>query len=120
MTVATTPKLTEQEAIELSNEIIRLEAVIKTMKEKLKQYVEDNGDLIAGDIVWKFQEVESWEFRDSEKIKEFLKSLVIDGYTTDPFSVVSISKTKIRGLDDSYLSNFATKKVTKRFVNRKV
>lgn len=121
MTTQTTSKLTEQQAIELSNEILRLEATVKEMKKLIKEYVEDNGELVAGDVVWKFQEAESWEFNDSEKTKEFLKSLVIDGYTADPYSVVSISKTKIDklGLNDSYIGKFANKKISRRFVNRK-
>lgn len=118
MTLQTTTSLTQEQAVELSNEVIRLEAIIKEMKEKLKAYVEENGELIADDTVWKFQEAESWEFND---IKSFLKSLVIDGYTVDPYSLITVNKTKMDklGLDESYISNFAKKKTTKRFVNRK-
>ncbi|MFD2658505.1 hypothetical protein [Gracilibacillus thailandensis] len=121
MATQTTSKLTEQQAIELSNEILRLEATVKEMKKQLKEYVEENGELVAGDTVWKFQQSVSWDFSESDKTKEFLKSLVIDGLTTDPYSVVTISKPKIDKfeLDDDYLANFAKKKVSNRFVNRK-
>lgn len=121
MKTATASVLTEQQAIELSNEYFRLEAVINKIKEQLKEYVKENGELIAGDVVWKFQNYESWEFKDSEKTKDFLKSLVIDGYTADPFSLVTVNKTQINklGLEENYLQHFATKKVSSRFVNRK-
>jgi hypothetical protein len=121
MTTQTTSKLTEEQAIDLSNQIMRLEATVKEMKKMLKEYVEVNGELVADNVVWKFQEAESWDFNDSDKTKEFLKSLVIDGYTADPYSVVTISKTKIDklGLDNSYIEKFANKKVTRKFVNRK-
>lgn len=118
---ATTPKLTREEAIKIANEILRLEATIKEMKEMLKEYVKENGELVAGDTKWLFQNSISWEFNDSEKTKEFLKSLVIDGYTTDPFSIITCSKSTLDklGLEESYINKFATKKTSTRFVNRK-
>jgi effector-binding domain-containing protein len=117
----TTPELTEEQAIKISREILHLEATLKEMKEQLKKYVQENGELIADDTIWKFQNAESWDFADSNRTKEFLKSLVIDGFTADPYSVVTINKSKIKklGVDDTYLEKFAIKKVSKRFVNRK-
>lgn len=122
MTNTITTELTHERAIELAKEVIRLQTVIDQMKKQIKEYVEKHGELVADGVVWKFQEVESWDFDDSAKTKEFLKSIVIDGYTTDPFSVVSISKKELDklGLDEQYISKFAKKKVSKRFVNRKI
>lgn len=120
MTTKTTSNLTQEKAIEMATEIIRLEATVKEMKKQLKAYVKENGELVTGDSVWKFQETYSWKF-DSDKIKEFMKHLVIDGYTTDPYSLVSFSKTDLDklGLNDDYISNYAEKKSSERFVNRK-
>lgn len=121
-TQTTTPQLTEKEAIDLANEIIRLEATTKAMKDKLKTYIRDNGELVAGDNVWSFQNAIKWEFNDSDKTKSFIKSLAIDGYTLDPFSLVSFSKTKLEklGLEDNYIEQFATKKTMERFGKRKL
>lgn len=112
--------LTESEAIELSKEVIRLEATTKAMKDKLKAYVEDNGSLLADDVIWNIQEAESWKY-NPDKIKDFMKSLIIDGYTTNPYELVTFSKPKIDklGLDEEYLKNFAQKSITKRFGKKK-
>lgn len=120
MSKTLTSELTHEKAVELANEIIRLDSTLKSMKEQLKKYVEENGELVAGDKVWKFRENVSWNFNDSEKVKDFLKSLVIDGITYDPYSLISISKTKLNQLniDDDYISAFAQKRVTKSFVNQ--
>lgn len=120
MSKTLTSELTHEKAVELANEIIRLDSTLKSMKEQLKKYVEENGELVAGDKVWKFRENVSWNFNDSEKVKDFLKSLVIDGITYDPYSLISISKTKLNQLniDDDYISAFAEKRVTKSFVNQ--
>ncbi|MEN0661406.1 hypothetical protein NST11_18930 [Caldifermentibacillus hisashii] len=120
MTTSTSQQLTSEQAVEMANEILRLEAVLKTMKDQLKRFVEENGELVVGDTVWKFQESISWDF-ESNKIKDFMKSLIIDGYTTNPYELVSFSKAKLDklGLEEQYLTNFAKKKVTARFVNRK-
>ncbi len=120
MTTATSQQLTREQAVEMANEILRLEAVLKTMKDQLKRFVEENGELVVGDTVWKFQESISWDF-ESNKIKDFMKSLIIDGYTTNPYEIISFSKPKLDklGLEEQYLMNFAKKKVTARFVNRK-
>lgn len=120
MSKTLTSELTHEKAVKLANEIIRLDSTLKSMKEQLKKYVEENGELVAGDKVWKFRENVSWNFNDSEKVKDFLKSLVIDGITYDPYSLISISKTKLNQLniDDDYISAFAQKRVTKSFVNQ--
>lgn len=120
MSKTLTSELTHEKAVELANEIIRLDSTLKSMKEQLKKYVEENGELVAGNKVWKFRENVSWNFNDSEKVKDFLKSLVIDGITYDPYSLISISKTKLNQLniDDDYISAFAEKRVTKSFVNQ--
>lgn len=112
--------ITEEKAIELSNEIIRLEATVKAMKDKLKAYVEENGTLQAGDVIWDFQHAQSWKY-DPKKIRDFMKSLVIDGYTTNPYELVTFSKPKIDklGLDESYIEQFAEKKITTRFAKKK-
>lgn len=119
-TVETTPKLTEAQAIELANEIIRLEATVKAMKDQLKAYVEENGELVAENDIWGFQEAVSWKFHP-DKVRDFMKNVFID-YGANPYDMVSFSKQKLDklGLDEAYLSKFADKKITRRFGKKKL
>lgn len=112
--------MTEEQARELANEIIRLEATVKAMKAELKKYVEENGALNDGENVWNIQETVSWRF-NADTVQRFMNSLVIDGYTDNPYELVSFSKPKLDklGLDDSYIEQFAEKRVSKRFTKRK-
>lgn len=107
--------MTEEQARELANEIIRLEATVKAMKAELKKYVEENGALNDGENVWNIQETVSWRF-NADTVQRFMNSLVIDGYTDNPYELVSFSKPKLDklGLDDSYIEQFAEKRVSKR------
>ena len=112
--------MTEEQARELANEIIRLEATVKAMKAELKKYVQQNGALDDGENVWDIRETVSWKF-NGDTVKDFMTSLVIDGYTDNPYELVSFSKPKLDklGLDDSYIEQFAEKRVSKRFTKRK-
>lgn len=112
--------MTEEQARELANEIIRLEATVKAMKAELKKYVEENGALNDGENVWNIQETVSWRF-NADTVQRFMNSLVIDGYTDNPYELVSFSKPKLDklGLNDSYIEQFAEKRVSKRFTKRK-
>lgn len=119
-TVETTPKLTEAQAIELANEIIRLESTVKAMKEQLKAYVEENGELVTDEFIWGFQDAASWKFHP-DKVKDFMKNVFVD-YGVNPYEMVNFSKPKLDklGLDEAYLSKFADKKITRRFGKKKL
>ncbi|MBA2176844.1 hypothetical protein H0266_18350 [Halobacillus locisalis] len=114
--------LTEEDAKIIANEIVRLDAVVKDMKKKLKGYVEENGALETQHVKWDFNDSISYKWNDSEKLKEFLKNTVIDGLVADPYSLVTINKTELNKLeiDESYISSFAEKKVTKTFKSTKL
>ncbi|WP_067728840.1 hypothetical protein [Oceanobacillus damuensis] len=106
------------DAIQLANEINRLEAALKQMKEELKNFVRDHGEVDTGEETWNFYESVSWRFSDME-LKEVAREMALDGI--DPWSMLNISKTNINklGWEEQRLSKLGTKKVTQRFTSRK-
>ncbi|GAE93096.1 hypothetical protein JCM21714_2133 [Gracilibacillus boraciitolerans JCM 21714] len=125
MIAATTEKqqtLTREEAVEMANEIARLEATVKSMKAELKKYVEANGEVEANGQKWLIKPYESWSWNDSGKLKSFCKSLIVDGFTADPYTLLSVSKAKVEklGVKEEYIENFADRKVTNKFVSEKL
>lgn len=122
VTATKTEKLTHEQAVQIANEILRLESALSTMKDQLKQYVLDNGgEFNSGDTIWKFRESTKWEFRSGKSIEEFLYHIVKDGYTVSPYDYVSISGSKLKKLKlgEDYMTKFATKKVSASFVHTK-
>ncbi|OZU89063.1 hypothetical protein CIL03_08590 [Virgibacillus indicus] len=107
-----------EEAIQLANEINRLEAALKQMKDELKTFVKDYGAVDTGEEVWNFYESISWKFSNAE-LKEIAREMALDG--VDPWSMFSISKSNINklGWEEQRLSQLGTKKVTQRFTSRK-
>jgi hypothetical protein len=121
MTVATIPAeiKTSEEAVRVAQEIERLEAVVKAMKESLKKFVEETGQPVETvDQVWNKWTVESWEF-PPEKLKELCQELAIEGF--NPWELLSLTKTSLEkiGWTDEALSRFGKKKVTYRFDKKK-
>lgn len=110
--------LSQEEAVKLALEIERHEAAIKQMKDRLKEYVSANGRLTAGDKTWDFYPVESWKF-EPVKLKELAMGIAMDG--KDPWEYLSLSASALKslGMTDAELSEYGTKKVTKRFESRK-
>lgn len=111
--------LSQEEAVKLALEIERHEAAVKQMKDRLREYVTTNGRLIAGDKVWDFYPSESWKFEPA-KLKELAMGIAMDG--KDPWEYLSLSASALKslGMTETELSQYGTKKVTKRFDSRKV
>lgn len=109
---------TQEEAVDLANEINRAEAAVKQMKEQLKEYVKDYGAVDTGQEIWNFFDSVSWKF-DRNGLKEVARNMVVDGI--DPWEQMTVSKKKIDdlGWDDKFLEQLGQKKVTKRFASRK-
>ncbi|GAB3051599.1 hypothetical protein [Virgibacillus ainsalahensis] len=122
--MSTAIKLQEQElgsqkdAVQLANEINRLEAALKQMKDELKSYVKEHGSVDTGEEVWDFYESVSWKFA-SKHLKELAGEMAMEGI--DPWEMMNISKSNINklGWDEQRLSKLGTKKVTQRFTSRK-
>lgn len=113
---------TLEEAVQLANEIERLEATLKQMKEELKAFVETHGEVSTDDKVWAFSESISWQF-DANSLKEFCKLLVESG--KNPWEILSISAYEIKklekeGFSEDVLGMYAKPKITKRFGGKKI
>ncbi|MFC2946777.1 hypothetical protein [Virgibacillus sediminis] len=93
---------THEEAVQLANEINRLEAALKQMKSVLKSYVKEQGGIDTGEEVWDFYESVSWKF-DRQHLKELAGEMAMEGI--DPWEMLNIK--------------LGTKKVTQRFTSRK-
>ncbi|GGK22576.1 hypothetical protein GCM10010965_14360 [Caldalkalibacillus thermarum] len=115
---ATKPVETVEEAVQLANEIERLEAVLKSMKAQLKAFVDENGPVETHDAVWGYTVSVSWVF-EPESLKELAQELAVEG--ENPWQYLSLSATAIKklGWDESVLSRYGKKRETKRFVSRK-
>lgn len=107
-----------EEAVQLANEINRLEAAAKAMKDQLKKYVEENGSVDTGQEVWGFYESVSWNF-DKQGLKEVARNIAIEGL--DPWELLTLPKPKLTklGWDEQFLSQMGKKNVTQRFTSRK-
>ena len=111
--------LTQEEAVKLALEIERTEAALKQMKSRLKEYVDANGPLQAGDKVWDYYSSVSWEFEPA-KLKELAVSIAAEGRNPWEYLSLTASAIKTLGWDEAALSSFGTKKVTRRFDSKKV
>ncbi|QKY69349.1 hypothetical protein [Lentibacillus sp. CBA3610] len=107
-----------EEAVQLANEINRLEAALKQMKDDLKTYVKTHGRVDTGDEVWDFYQSVSWKF-DRNHLKELAGEMAMEGI--DPWEMLTISKATLNklGWEEQRLSQLGTKKVTQRFTSRK-
>ncbi|KAA9019000.1 hypothetical protein [Niallia endozanthoxylica] len=110
--------MTQAEAVAMANEIVRLEAVVKELKNQLKAYVETNGSVETNDQIWDFNESVSWNF-PGDKLKEIMTMIALDGY--NPWELISLSKRSLDklGWNDDILKQYGEKKVIKRFASKK-
>ena len=110
--------LTQVEAVTMANEILRLEATVKEMKNQLKDYVEEYGPVETNDQIWDFNESVSWNFA-GDKLKEIMTMIALDGY--NPWDMISLSKRSLDklGWNDDVLKQYGEKKVIKRFAPKK-
>jgi hypothetical protein len=109
---------TLKEAIATANEIVRLEAAVKTMKENLKVFVDANGSVEASDQVWSYSESISWKFKDTA-LKELATMMALDGHNA--WELLSLSSTALKklGWQEEFLSKYGKKSVSKRFGSKK-
>ncbi|WP_394237414.1 hypothetical protein [Niallia oryzisoli] len=110
--------MTQAEAVAMADEIVRIEAVAKELKNQLKVYVEKNGSVETKDQVWDFNESISWNF-PGDKLKEIMTMIALDGY--NPWEMISLSKRSLDklGWNDDILKQYGEKKVIKRFASKK-
>lgn len=110
--------LKREEAVNLANEINRLEAITKKMKDDLKSFVEQNGPVETQTEVWGYTEAVSYSF-NGVQLKTVAENLVLDGH--NPWELLSISASNLKktGWNESYLETLGQKKITRRFGSKK-
>ena len=101
-------------AEEIAREIYRLEAILKQLKDELKEIVQTSGPINVDGKIWDFYPAVSWKF-SPEQLKSFVEALSLDGH--DPWKVLDVSTTEIKklGIDEDVLSRYAEKKISLRF-----
>lgn len=109
---------TIDEAIELAGEIERAEAALKQMKDQLKAFVDENGSVETSDKVWDYNVSVSWKF-DGESLKRMSQDMALDGL--NPWEMLSLPSSSLKklGWSEDVLSQYGTKKETRRFASRK-
>jgi len=110
--------MTQQEAINLANEIERYESALKKMKEDLKTYVTVNGPIDTGENIWAFADSVSWKFAP-DRLKDLAAEILLMGH--NPWNYLKLGSPEIKALclTDDVLKQYGTSKVTKRFASRK-
>lgn len=109
---------TAEEAVRIANEVERLEAVIKVLKDQMKVYVDQNGPIETDTVVWDYNVSNSFSF-DAEGLKRVAENIVLEG--KNPWELMSISAANLKklGWEDSYIETLGKKKQTIRFNSRK-
>ncbi|PIC57016.1 hypothetical protein CSV80_11145 [Sporosarcina sp. P12(2017)] len=105
-------------AIKLGKEIERVEAAAKAMKAELKAFVDVNGPVDTGDVIWDYNISASWSFNE-EGLKELAQNMVLEG--VNPWKVLNITASNLKklGWDDAIVAKMGEKKETRRFSSRK-
>ena len=119
MAVGLKDVLTMDEAVRLALEIERTEAALKQMKNRLKEYVDLHGALVAGDKRWDYYPTVTWEF-DPDKKKELAVAIAAEG--KNPWDYLSVSATAIKSLGwpEEALLAYGSQKIIRRFDSRKI
>lgn len=120
MTINLNPKnMTHEDAVNLANQIERIEAGLKQMKESLKQYCVQNDTCIETETsVWDFYPSVSWSFSPEAK-KRMAMDLAVDG--TNPWEILSYSSSDLAktGWDTAVLKNYGEAKIRNSFRSKK-
>ena len=106
------------QAIELGREIERVESALKAMKAELKAFVDNNGPVDTGDVIWDYTISASWQF-DEKGMKEVAQNMVLEG--VNPWKMLNITASNLKkmGWDDAVIAKMGEKKETRRFASRK-
>lgn len=110
--------MTKEEVIKIANEITRLEAAVKEMKNQVKAYVDEHDSFEAGGNVWGYSDSVSWKL-DSNKMKDLMAMIQLEGH--NPWEMLSLPKTALDklGWSEDILKQYGQKKISKRFTSKK-
>ena len=106
------------QAIELGKEIEHVESALKAMKVELKAFVDVNGLVDTGDVIWDYSISASWQF-DEKGMKELAQNMVLE--SVNPWKMLNITASNLKkmGWDDAVIAKMGEKKETRRFASRK-
>ncbi|MDQ0341196.1 phage shock protein A [Caldalkalibacillus uzonensis] len=85
-----------EKAVQLANEIDRLEAVLKTMKAQLKAFVDEHGPVKTQDKVWDYTTSVSWEF-EADSLRELCQHIALEGENPWTFLTLPADSIKMLG-----------------------
>ncbi|MEQ2529160.1 hypothetical protein WMO40_21025 [Bacillaceae bacterium CLA-AA-H227] len=110
--------MTMEEAQSLAEKIAYVEAGVKKMKEHLKMFVELNGPVEVGDLVWDKHPSQSWQWTTEAK-RSFAEMIAIEGM--NPWEYISFSSADLKklGWSDSVISQYAKSKINNSFRSKK-
>lgn len=97
------------QAIKLGKEIERVESALKAMKADLKSFVDVNGPVDTGDVIWDYTVSASWQF-DEKGIKEVAQNMVLEG--VNPWKMLNITASNLKkmGWDDAVIAKMGEKR----------
>lgn len=110
--------MTAEEAVQLANEIERVEAAAKIMKDKLKKFVEANGPVETSDKVWDLSEAVSYKF-DSEQLKMVAQNIALEGKNPWDYLGITASNLNKLGWSEDFLQTIGKRSISTRFSSRK-
>lgn len=102
------------DAERVAAEVIRLEAAMDDMKDKLKAWAKENGDIAVGDAAFSFVPSVSWSI-GADKLYELCAELHDAGVDVFQYLTLTAANLKKLGVGDDKLAIFGKKKVSKTF-----
>jgi len=102
------------DAERVAAEVIRLEAALADMKDKLKAWAQENGGIAVGDSTFDFVPSVSWNI-GAEKLYELCTELYDAGIDAFEYLTLTASNLKKMGVSEEKLATYGKKKISKTF-----
>lgn len=107
-----------EQAVQIANEISRLESATKDLKKLLKAFVEKNGAVETADTIWEIKQSISYEFTAAQ-LRHVAEMIAIEG--KNPFEYLGITSANLGKLDwsNDAIERLGSKKINTRFTSSK-
>jgi len=102
------------DAERVAAEVIRLEAALSAMKDKLKAWAKEHGGIAVGDSTFDFVPSVSWNI-GAEKLYELCSELHDNGIDVFQYLTLTAANLKKIGMTDDQLAAYGKQKTTKTF-----
>lgn len=109
---------TIEQAIQVANELERLETVVEHYKTQLKKFVEANGPVETATKVYYIQETLTYKFT-SENLKKVAEALVLEGKNPWDYLSITASNLKKAGWNENIIQQYGNKNIYKSFKSKK-